>query len=167
MKLIESVIDGMITMLKAQLPVKLMAMNGEATDGVVLDPPALYLDYEPNVQEVAERPLLMVLAGQSKPSADTGFGGGGWADYDHLVAIGYLAEDADPQALSKKLIRVQAAIVQVVGANRQGVKDKDGDSAWGGLSIVVTDPGERFRMGSMNSYVQVTQITVKATKVEG
>lgn len=167
MQMIESVVASLAIILENQLPAKLAQIESSFTDGVVLEPPAKILTYEPSLQEVPERPLLLILAGQSRPLADTGLGGGGWADYEHLVLVACMIEESDPFVLSRKLLRTNNAIVQTVGANRTGVLDPDGDSAWAGISITGTDPGERFQQGgNMNAYVQVTMVTVKATRTE-
>lgn len=167
MKLIESVVTTLARLLEEQLPTQLANIEAQFSDGILLDPPARILTYEPSLQEVSERPLLMILAGQSRPLADTGLGGGGWADYEHLVLVAMVLEEADPYILSRKLLRSNQALVLTVGANRTGVLDADGVSAWQGISIQGTDPGERFeRSSSMNPYVQVTMVSVKATRTE-
>lgn len=167
MQMIESVVTTLATLLGNQLPTKLAQMELAFSDGITLDPPAKILTYEPAIQEVPERPLLMVLPGASRPLADTGLGGGGWADYEHTVFIAMMIEEADPYVLSRKLLRSQNAIVQTVGANRTSVLDSDGVSAWQGISIQGTDPGERFQpSGGINPYVQVTMVIVKATRTE-
>lgn len=167
MQMIESVIVTLAAILEVQLPVKLASMEAQFADGIVLDPPAKIVTYEPAVQEVPERPLLMVLPGRSRPLTDTGLGGGGFADYEHAVLVAMMIEEPDPYILSRKLLRSQNALVQTIGANRTGVLDSDGVSAWQGISIEGTDPGERFQLSSgMNPYVQVTMVSVKATRTE-
>lgn len=165
--MIESVVATLAQIMQDQLPAQLAQIEGSFTDGVVLDPPAKILTYEPSLQEVPERPLLLILAGQSRPVADTGLGGGGWADYEHLVLIAMVIEESDPYILSRKMLRTNTALVLTVGANRTSVLDPDGVSAWQGISITGTDPGERFQQGgTMNAYVQTTMVTVKATRTE-
>lgn len=167
MQMIESVVTTLARILEAQLPVKLAAIEAEFADGIVLVPPAKIVTYEPAVQEVPERPLLMILPGRSVALNDTGLGGGGWADYTHSVLVALMLEEPDPYTLSRQLLRSQNALVQVIGANRTGILDSDGDSAWAGISIEGTDPGERFQLNSgMNPYVQVTMVSVKATRTE-
>lgn len=167
MQMIESVVTTLARLLEAQLPAKLSQLEVAFADGIVLDPPAKIVTYEPAVQEIPERPLLMVLPGRSVANADTGLGGGGWADYNHYVMVAMMIEEADPYILSRKLLRSQNALVQTIGANRTGVLDSDGVSAWSGISIQETDPGERFQLaGGMNPYVQVTMVSVKATRTE-
>lgn len=167
MQMIESVVTTLQSLMSAQLPSKLKAIEKSFSDGVVLDPPAKIITYEPNAEEIPERPLLLILPGRSVAINDTGLGGGGWADYTHYVMIAFMIEEADPYVLSRKLLRSQNAIVQTVGANRTGVLDSDGVSAWQGISIQETDPGERFRLNTgMNPYVQITMISVKATRTE-
>lgn len=167
MQMIESVVVTLASLLKAQLPAALQKIEQQFDDGIVLEPPAKIVTYEPAVQEVPERPLLMILPGRSIAVNDTGLGGGGWADYTHYVLVAFMIEEADPYTLSRKLLRSQNALVQTIGANRTGVKDSDGVSAWQGISIQETDPGERFQLNSgMNPYVQVTMVSVKATRTE-
>jgi hypothetical protein len=166
-KLIDSAVQGMMTLLQAQLPTKLTQIELEYNDGLPLDPPATYLDYQPADYEQPAFPMVCVLAGEMTFSADTGFGGGGWADSRSEIGIVALLEYSVPRDLSRSLLRYQRAIVEVVGANRVGVLDPSGATAWHGLSISKMIPGERFESArNPGAYVESTTILCLVTRTE-
>lgn len=167
MKGIESVTSTLVSLMSSKLPAELSAIQIARADGIVLDPPQRIIDFQPTQEEVPERPLILVLAGETRFTSDTGTYGGGWGDATHRVAIAAALDNLDAAVLGKQLLRYQLAIATVLGKNRAGVKDADGDSAWAGLSLEATMVGDRFSTGAAASpYTSMTIVVCRVTRTE-
>jgi hypothetical protein len=162
-RLIESVVEGIVGMLVAQLPATLSAMQVAIGDGIVLDPPANVFDYKPALAEITAWPTICVLAGPSRTNADAG----SWMDAQHDIAICAFVQDQATRDLSLKLLRYQRAIIEIVQANRSGILDRDSNQAWTGLNFQSTVPGNRFRHDSdPKAFVDYTTVMVRAMRQE-
>ena len=163
MRNIESCVYGLLEVLPG-MEDRLAAIEVErAYRPVSLDPPRLYLDYKPFAGEISEWPCVCVLAGRSVATADAG----GWATYDHYLSIICFLEDANPSDLALKLLRYQLAIIEVVAMNRTGVLDPDGASAWNGINVTGTEPGQRFQIEARGGvFGDYTVVNVRATRQE-
>jgi hypothetical protein len=160
---IESCVSGLLTVLQAGMDARLAAIEVARPDDATLDPPRLYLNYKPFAGEISEWPCVCVLAGRSVATADAG----GWATYDHYLSIVCFLEDANPSDLALKLLRYQLAIIEVVAMNRTGVVDPDGASAWNGINVTGTEPGQRFQIEARGGvFGDYTVVNVRATRQE-
>jgi hypothetical protein len=166
-KLVEAAVQTLVGIMRTSLPDKLQAIDVEMADGIICTPPKRYIDFEPTQDEIPDRPLLSVLAGNTKFLADTGYGGGGWADAKHEVAVVAVLEHPDTRTLAKQLLRYQRAIIEVAGANRVGVIDPQGAVAWNGLSVQGTILGERFvPKGNPNVYGDLVIVILEVNRTE-
>lgn len=172
MQLVEAVVDTLMRILPAQIPDKLRQIEIETGDGIALRNPEDYLDFEPsNLGEVSGQPWIAVLPGDTIVHADTGYSGpgsSGWMDAEHECGIMVYVQDEDQSRLTRRLMRYQRAIIEVVGANRVGVVDRDGLSAWAGISIHRTAMGNRFypNNAEVNAFGDYCVIIVRATRSE-
>lgn len=166
-RLIDVAIQSLITLTIAEMPDILTEIESDYADGIVLRDPRMVVDFKPDDFEIPDTPIICVLPGRTRFLTDTGFGQGGFADAQHEIFMAAILEDSSPRILAKRLIRYQRAMMELVGAHRVGVLAADGTTAWGGLSILGTQPGERFRPGANPSqYGDSTTIMLRVTRTE-
>jgi hypothetical protein len=172
MELMEAVVDTLMRVFEEQLPATLQQIESASHGEYRLRPPGAYLDYEPSgLGEIPAEVWLALLPGDTIINADTGYsgpGGSGWMDATHEVGVMVHVQDTDPSVLTRRLLRYQRAIFQVIGANRVGVLDRDGADAWHGIAVVRTAMGNRFypNNAEVNAYHDYCVVVVRAQRQE-
>ncbi len=113
MKLMEKVVDDLVTYLTAGMPAKLDALEAEYADSITLDDIKTY--YIAEQKSIPEYPSLMVLGDATQPSDQ----GDAWLKARHAITLICLVEDQDETTLKRKLYRYARAVAELTLALRQ------------------------------------------------
>ena len=137
---IEPVVDGLVAKLQADLPAAIDAVNAQVTDGLTVDRGALQvLDHVPHILTLHQWPTIGVAEGPSIAEDDTGFE---FTEVDELHVVCYL-QDADQQALARRLRRLRLAVVRVcLSGGRVIPSVVPGTNAAWGVTLRRIDPGQ-------------------------
>lgn len=105
---IEPIKDGLVAMLKSDLPTIVDQVNAEHTDGYTIGQAHAILDHVPPVETLFETPLIGVAEGPQRFEDDIGSSATGVSE---LVVVVYVQAD-DQQTLVKHLLRWRLALLR-------------------------------------------------------
>lgn len=126
---IEPVIAALMARLQDDLPAAIDAVNGEVTDGTLIDQPQQILDHIPPVEVLLSFPTVAVAEGPGRWADDIGAEATGL----HELSVVCFLQASDQQTLVRQLRRYRRALLRTVMDGRvlPDAVDPARNRAWG------------------------------------
>jgi hypothetical protein len=137
----ELIVDALVA--KANMPQRLLAINAEKADRILLEPPADSDYYTAAVRTIGRAPAILVMEGTT--TFPPGQEGPHSLMLNTRVAVYVLEEDSDEQRLGRKLQRQSSAVVESLWDSppAEQLADANGVVAWR-IFPIESIPGPTF-----------------------